>query len=55
MECKHEYHMQKYDIAQERDGSGIDVEWCSDCGLLFRWHSQITNERLVELNDQRMG
>jgi len=51
MTCKHEYRMQKYDIAMESDGSGIDVEWCSDCGLLFRWHSQITKKRLVELHD----
>ena len=53
--CKHEYRMQKFDIASDYKGTGIDVEWCSRCGVLFRWHTQITNERLVELNDQRMG
>ncbi len=54
MECKHEYHMQRFDIANEptQDGGvGINVEWCSDCGLLFKWHSQITKKRLVELHD----
>ena len=43
--------MQRFDLANTRDGIGIDAEWCSDCGLLFRWHTQISNKRMVELND----
>ncbi len=51
MNCKHEYRMNRFDMASDHEGVGIDVEWCSRCGVLFKWHSQITKKRLVDLND----
>lgn len=54
MKCKHTYTMQRFDIANEPSddgGVGINVQWCSDCGLLLKWHSQITNKKLVDLID----
>jgi len=52
--CKHEHTMQRFDLATEPSddgGIGIDVKWCSRCGVLLRWHGQITKKRLVELNE----
>lgn len=54
IKCKHEYTMQKFDIATEPSadgGVGINVVWCSSCGVLLKWNSQITNKRLVDLID----
>jgi len=47
VECKHEYTMQRFDLADEPShdgGVGLDVRWCSDCGVLLSWHSQLTGK-----------
>jgi len=49
VKCKHEYTMQRFDLASEMlsDGSmGLDVRWCSDCGVLLAWNSQVTGKTL---------
>jgi len=40
--------MQRYDLASEH-GIGIDVEWCSDCGKLLKWHTQLTHKEWIDL------